>query len=370
MDGSVLEMTVPMLDLLNFQLSEIPNMVFFSKINDFLTLEITTYAGQLLGRVARIVGAVAASVMTIWIIFHGYRIATGQSREPMMGLVVSSLRAVLIVGIAVGAMASAGSTYTTLTDGLNHVVHESVTGDPDGGTYEDIDETLGYMQLAIEIIDSVDAGDDVITNERKQQALWMTGVGLGGPAIMGAVAMLLNKIALALFVGLGPFFILCLLFDQTKQLFSRWLFLGIGTMFSMAFLTVMVTLALDLVIAVAITFWTTGWLSGNDQQSLMNMAMQQGGLGLVLSMLILSAPPMAAMFFQGTLGQFSGYNALAGQASPPGTSIPPQSAAASGASVAASADTRPAATSSSPSRLNSHIEQSGTQSDSIKPGPR
>uniref|UniRef100_UPI003D3036BD type IV secretion system protein n=1 Tax=Klebsiella pneumoniae TaxID=573 RepID=UPI003D3036BD len=35
-------------------------------------------------------------------------------------------------------------------------------------------------------------------------------------------------------VGLGPLFILCLLFDQTKQLFQRWLFYGIGTMFSMA----------------------------------------------------------------------------------------------------------------------------------------
>ena len=368
MNGSALEMTVSMLDFLNFQLSEIPNMVFFSKINDFLTLEITTYAGQLLSRVAKFVGAFAASVMTIWIIFHGYRIATGQSREPMMGLVVSSLRAVLIVGVAVGAMASAGSTYKTLTDGLNQVVHESVTGEPDGGTYEDIDETLGYLQLAIEIIDSVDVGDNVITNDRKQQALWMTGVGLGGPAVMGAVAMLLNKIALALFVGLGPFFILCLLFDQTKQLFSRWLFLGIGTMFSMAFLTVMVTLALDLVIAVAITFWTTGWLSGNEQQSLMNMAMQQGGLGVVLSMLILSAPPMAAMFFQGTMGQFYNTNALAGSGNnnPPGHPGQPLAPASPSPSVAGNAELERGKGSAAMARPTADT----SHSDTIRSGPR
>ncbi len=52
------------------------------------------------------------------------------------------------------------------------------------------------------------------------------------------VMLLLNKIALALFTGLGHIFILCLLFDQTKQLFGKWLYYGIGTMFSLADLIV------------------------------------------------------------------------------------------------------------------------------------
>ena len=34
------------------------------------------------------------------------------------------------------------------------------------------------------------------------------------------------------------------------------------------------------------------------------MAMQQGGLGLVMSTLIVMTPPMAASFFQGALGNF------------------------------------------------------------------
>lgn len=38
-----------------------------------------------------------------------------------------------------------------------------------------------------------------------------------------------------------------------------------------------------------------------------SQAMQQGGLGLLLTTLIITAPPMAAMFFQGTLGGFSAY---------------------------------------------------------------
>jgi type IV secretion system protein VirB6 len=118
---------------------------------------------------------------------------------------------------------------------------------------------------------------------------------------------------MALFVGLGPLFILCLLFDQTKGLFGRWLYYGLGTMFSLAVLSVMVTLATDMVIAVAAAFWTSALL-GAGPDGVNSMALQQGGLGVVLTMLILTAPPMAAMFFQGTLGSFVPYSQMGGGA--------------------------------------------------------
>jgi type IV secretion system protein VirB6 len=148
---------------------------------------------------------------------------------------------------------------------------------------------------------------------------------------MAAATLLLNKVAVALVVGLGPIFILCLLFRATQQLFTKWLYYGIGTLFSLALLTVMVTLALDMVIAVGMAFWVAGWVTGASQESLTAMAMQQGGMGLILTMLIVSAPPMAAVFFNGVLGQFSAYNALhalsGGQGAPPGPGLPPGAAA-------------------------------------------
>lgn len=298
--------------------SDLPNMIFFNEINSFLNDEIAEFADNLLGRMAAILGGAVLSLLTLWIIIQGYRITTGQSRDSMMVLVTNSLRAVLIVGIAIGAAAGAGSIYNTLTDGLSDVVNEVVTGDDDGGTYKDIDKTLAIMQVALEVIDSVDEGDDVITEDRKSRALWFTGVGLGGPAIMAGAMLLLNKIAIALIVGLGPLFILCLLFEQTKQLFSKWLFYGIGTLFSMAVLTVMVTLALDMVIAVGLAFWVSSWITGaGGQESLTAMAMQQGGLGLMLTMLIITVPPMAAVFFQGVMGSFTPYSAF-GQPGPVG----------------------------------------------------
>jgi len=47
--------------------------------------------------------------------------------------------------------------------------------------------------------------------------------------------------------------------------------------------------------------------------------MQQGGVELLMAVLIVSTPPMAAMFFNGTMGQFAHYSAFGGgMASRPG----------------------------------------------------
>lgn len=297
------------------------DLLFFREINNFLTHEISVFQSNLFERVVNVLGVGAVSLLTIWIVIQGYRIVTGQSRESMMVLVTNSLRATLIVGIALGAAKLSGSTFHALTDGLSNTVTSTVSG-TDDDVYERVDRCLAYMQLALSSIDVIDVGEDEILNEKKDRALWFAGMGTGGPAVMAGTMLLLNKIAIALFVGLGPLFVLCLLFDQTKNLFGRWLYYGLGTMFSLGVLSVMVTLSTDMVIAVAKAFWASSLL-GAGPDNVSSMALQQGGLGLVLTMLILSSPPMAAMFFQGTLGNFNAYNAFANQAPPLGSGLPP-----------------------------------------------
>ncbi|WP_430542372.1 type IV secretion system protein [Stenotrophomonas maltophilia] len=171
------------------------------------------------------------------------------------------------------------------------------------------------MQVALSSIDGIKILNDPGLQADKTRALWFIGMGTGGPAVTAGAMLLLYEVALALFIGLGPLFILCLLFDQTKQLFQRWLFYGIGTMFSMAVLAAMVSIALDMAIRVSTAFWSTALvnkflLEGASSDGMTSQAMQQGGMGLILTTLILTAPPMAAMFFQGTLGSFMAYSQI------------------------------------------------------------
>ncbi|MCQ2994330.1 type IV secretion system protein [Pseudomonas quasicaspiana] len=45
--------------------------------------------------------------------------------------------------------------------------------------------------------------------------------------------LLLFKFTMAFLIGVGPIFILALMFDATKELFRKWLFYVSGTLFSM-----------------------------------------------------------------------------------------------------------------------------------------
>jgi len=297
------------------------DFVFFRTIMSFLRKQIDAFGVELLGNSMQWVSGIALTLLTLWIMIQGYRIVTGQSRESMMALVTNSLRAVLILFAATSVAVGGSSLNNLLTKDLKKEINWMVTGEHESPE-DTIDRNLGWMQVALSSIDALDVVSDPALDGQKTRAMWFAGVGVGGPAITGGAMLLFYEIAMALFIGLGPLFILCLLFDQTKSLFQRWLFYGIGTMFSMAVLNVMVSISMDMVMRVSAAFWSTaalGKLIGQDfSNGMTSQAMQQGGLGLILTMLIVSVPPMAAAFFQGTLGSFMHFSAFGGGGAPVG----------------------------------------------------
>ncbi|WP_259648693.1 type IV secretion system protein [Xanthomonas hortorum] len=263
----------------------------------------------LLQRTSALIGIVSLTVLTLWVMFQGYRIVTGQSREAAMGLVVTALRAALIIGLATSMAEGSSKLYWTLTDGVSQSITQVVTGDSES-PYDAIDKNLGLMQIAMMSIDQIQTAGNQQRDDEKTRARWFTGVEMAGPGVVGGALLLLNKIGMALFVGFGPLFIMCLLFQATKSLFSKWLLCGLGMVFSLSVLSFTVSLATKVIGAVAVAFLVKYAMPGNSGEGISSMALQQGGLGLVMTTLIVTAPPMAAAFFQGTLGQFTAYSAL------------------------------------------------------------
>lgn len=305
-------------------------MAFFEAIYSFLETSIDKFADETLNRVTRMVAGAALTALTIWFMIQGFRIVTGQSRESMSALMVNSARAAVICVCASGFAFYGTDLRDFFVDDLGGQVTELVTGE-DGNVNSMIDKNLALMTISMMAIDQVQAQEDKELDDSKRQAKLMAGVGSGGPAIVAGSMLLLYQIAIAMFIGFGPIFILCLLFDQTKSLFQRWLFYGIGTLFSQAVLVFVTSVAMEMVARVAVAAWASKGLSSIDgleflgQQGLNAQAVQQGGMGLILSTLILATPPMAAMFFQGSLGNFSPYAGMGGQFSqatnaPPGVS--------------------------------------------------
>jgi type IV secretion system protein VirB6 len=186
-----------------------------------------------------------------------------------------------------------------------------------------IDQNMAETQLALAAIDAVQVPPgDTETAEAKSHAMFFAGFGTSSPPMAAGAMLLLYQFAMAMIVGFGPLFILCLIFEQTKELFRKWLMYGIGTLFSIAMLYVVTSIVLYLTVNLAGALWSAtviNTITGQGGEGYSSQAIQQGGIGLLMTVLIISVPPMASMFFQGTLGNFMPYAALgAGAASQPG----------------------------------------------------
>ena len=299
-------------------LASLAQWAFFALIFEFVNNQIEGFQSGLIARGTQFVSGLALTLCTLWVLMQGFLIVTGRSRESMMGLVVGSLRVFLSLSAAT-AMSFAGTDLTKfLADGLPRSINTIVSGS-DEKPEESIDKNLKKMGLIFALIDTIGVGaDDAQNQENQTRTITLLGIGIAGPSVVGGAMLLLYKIALVLFVGFGPLFIMSLMFDQTKDLFKRWVLYGLGTMFSLGVLSFMVAVATKLVGITSAALLAQYILIaspaldaiGLNPGGLNAAAMQQGGIGLLMSVLMVMSPPMAAMFFSGTLGQFAAHSSF------------------------------------------------------------
>lgn len=305
-------------------LGDLSNFVFYDAIKDFLLADdglVTQWTADMAVRMGELMALVALPMLTAWIMFHGYRILTGQSREPMMVLVTHSACAMLIVFIATAA--SLGNPWIAAKIGeLGDLISVMVTGSKDMGGQ--VQESLGWMQFAFSSIDALPSGDDAAVATAKDRALWFTGIGTASPSLIGGIMLILFEIVIKFLIAMGPLAIMCLLFERTKAIFQHWLQYCVSSLFRLATTAVMTAIAMKMVCAVAAAFWADKLLNAAVQQlsggaidlhmaeGITSMALQQGGLGVILSVLIVTVPQMTAQFFMGALGSFMHYSNFGG----------------------------------------------------------
>lgn len=303
---------------------DLANLLFFSAIRDFLLADdglITRWTTGLAERLSVLIGMVALPLLTTWVLLHGYRIISGRSRDSLMAFVVDGARAGLIVFVATAASVGNPSLASRLTE-LDQTISVLVTGGSDMD--KQISDSLAFMQLALSSIDVLPTGGDAAVASAKERSLWFAGLGTAGPAVIGGTLLLLLQIVVRFLTAMAPLAVMCLLFEQTRQIFHRWLQYCVGSLFRLAVTAVMTSIALKMVCAVAGAFWVSKLLNAvvkklsggavdlQMTEGVSSMALQQGGLGLILGLLIITVPILAAEFFTGMLGHFSHYSMFGG----------------------------------------------------------
>lgn len=291
-------------------IDDISAYIFARTTYEFLLSQFNALAFGWLGRTLLWVHGIGSTLLALHLMWHGYQLITGRTSSSATAPLTDSVRAVVILSLALGTTVGGNTLFQWLGEDLVRAV-AAVVHDGDGDVLGEIDRNFGYMQLALSSIDWIQAPTTDI-QAAKARNMGLVTLGIGGPGLMGMAMLLTLQIALSLFVGLGPLFVLCLIWRRTRPLFDGWLLHGLGTMFAMATLVVMLEIALPMVGAVAAAFWTATW-TGANPEGVTSLAMQQGGLGLILTTMIISAPWIAARFFKATLGDFLPFSAFMNQ---------------------------------------------------------
>ncbi|MEA9579711.1 type IV secretion system protein [Xanthomonas nasturtii] len=300
----------------------IGDYVFFKLINDYLNHEIDQFGMELMKNAMDWVTVAAMVLVTLWVMIVGYRLATGQSRESAMAVMGKTTKIVFILMIATSLGSNGAPLHKTLTQNLDKELHGLFTDEEDTTSADAIDKNLALTQLALAAVDVVRIDpSDPESLEQKRSAMLMAGVGASSPAMAAGAMLLLFKFTMAFLIGVGPIFVLALMFDATKDLFKKWLFYVIGTLFSMSMLSVVSAIVLKLSYKVAAALWVAkgiNSLMGNDVEGLSSQAMQQGGIGLLLTTVIITMPTVAAALWQGSMGSFMAFSAFDRAGSSPG----------------------------------------------------
>ena len=309
--------------------STLGDVALFRSITNYIDARIAFFTESTLATVMTVVGTVALILLTLWIMWYGYQMVMGSSQHSAKDFVFKAVRAWIIIACATGLAASMGFSIRTLTTTMSDAISQSLTNSDDASACTTspgssgfmgckIDQNLLRTQAAMAFVNQLDTGGDPVLEDKKTHASLMMSAGIGGPAIVAGALLLTLKVAMALFIALGPIFIMCLLFKQTTGLFQKWLYYGLSTMFATAMLAVVSDISMDLVENISATLFAADMFSqvtgisalSSNTAGIMQASVQQLGLGLILSTLLISTPPMAANFFNGVMGSFNHVSAL------------------------------------------------------------
>ena len=295
------------------------NLGFFILIKTYVEILIMKFGDRGLSALSTVLIPSLMSMVTVWLMFEGYRILNGQSREPLNMFLWRGAKMVVIITVASWIM----NNPTGLRDWISEHIKNPIASVIVGGEYASpeamVDSSLLLMHLIMGAFGSLQAATSNNNDGALANFIMASGVAQGTPAVVAGALLLLNEIALSLAILTAPAFILCLLYDPTKQYFQGWLKFFLGSLLTMAVLSVMVTIGLKVMLVYAAKVlgeYGVGVVqagsASQDRPGIAQITIMQGGLGLMMSTLMITAPLLVGNLIGSSLGGFSGYNMFTG----------------------------------------------------------
>ncbi|AAF85580.1 type IV secretion system protein [Xylella fastidiosa] len=230
------------------------NFHFYSRMFTELSNALNTYVNDTAANIIGAITPVATTLLTIYVILWGWSMMRGVISEPITDGVGRIVRLAVICGIAL----KIGYYNGFISDFLWNAPDEMANylGGRDGESNAAFLDTLMSKMY--------DFGD---TYYQKAQANTTLGVpnlgflfmgyGIWAAGILatgyGAFLLALAKMGLAITLGIGPIFVLLIMFEPTKRFFDAWL----GQTLNYVFLVMLTAAAIKLIMTILEKYLTS-----------------------------------------------------------------------------------------------------------------
>lgn len=220
----------------------------FAKLN----IALTTYVGDVSGEVINAISGVAYSMLVIYMMLWGWMMLRGMIAEPITDGLTRIVRLAVIVGIAlnVGRYATYISTFLwTAPDAMASVVADGYSDPQSNVQFLD-----GLMSKLFDLgglyYEAGFASPGVLPDIGKLAIAFLIWTAAVAATAYAAFLLALSKMALAMLLGIGPIFVLLLIFEGTKRFFEAWL----GQALNYVFLVILTASAIKLIMTILVQY--------------------------------------------------------------------------------------------------------------------
>lgn len=219
---------------------------FFNKIDSVLSAYISTTSSNVISALA----GTATTLLTIYVLLWGWMMLRGTINEPVR----DGLQRIIKISLIWGFAMSVGVYQSQISNWVFSAPNDAaalVSGGPSATpgtemTFLDNAEDQIYMAFENESTNAKtnstlgvpDIGDELVA-----VAIILVGSVM---VLYGAFLYMLSLVALAVLLGIGPLFILGLLFESTKPFFEKWT----GMLFHYVFVVMLTAAVLGIILNV------------------------------------------------------------------------------------------------------------------------
>jgi type IV secretion system protein VirB6 len=219
---------------------------FYSTAYNKISGTLNTYVSDTASNVISGITPVATELFVLYIVIYGISMMRGLVDEPITDFAMRTVRIGFIMGIGLTLGTYNGHIVSFLWNSPDALAN-LVVGNTSGNSNIEFLDTLvtSFYELGQKYW-AFSSGWTSPDFGPKFTAIliWAVGVAV---TLYGAFLLILSKMALAVILGIGPIFILLLMFESTKKFFESWLGQAMNYVFMLALTAAVIKMVLNIV---------------------------------------------------------------------------------------------------------------------------